>query len=502
MIDEIEREYEGDRRLFARSMSILVSRKLSQPDMVAFTDVNKAKRLLKRYYVSADESETGHDRLRALADVSSGLAELLRRTLERDRDEDRQREKDREQAEKREQYRKLTDQERERLRRRKRKQASSRSGRFWGSWEQVHPASMGRTSQKTLFTAASFSSQRDHPASYAVRRKKMRVPGRPSSTSGESSGVGSDDMDSDDDNRPLLDAPSNGMEALLSAPTVAPRLPRKHLHKHLDHDQWLILPSLTELSKLTHSAVEGKIVLIESQDSIVLFDHVTSGDLNQLGPRQSRTHHFDIPDRGRKYVLDVTVSVIYQGTFTKDGYRPGRIAVSLFRLTGTGEGGSEGSAIPQPVGYAPYNMQTPNLPDAIGRVVICHRPDVKPLLPGRFRVVVGAAADTRYSIEVSCRHATLALPIVDEEVEGGKKNQTRIAHVLKQIKNVHETIRLGERKMEVCRKLVFEAQAEGQRTRVASAVLIQELRHDDAVGLLEDKVRMDKEAELQRIDVE
>ena len=499
MIDEIDREYDGDRRLFARSMSILVARKLSQPDMVEMSDRNKARRLLKRYYVSMDESEAGHERLSALADVSSGLAELLRRTLERDREEDKQREKDRERAEKREHHRNLTDKERERLRRRRRKQASSRRGRFWGSWEQVHPASMGRTSQKTLFTAASFSSRRDHPASYAVRRKKQHVP---LSISGGSTSAGSDDMDSEDDaNAMLLDAPLSGMKALLSAPTVAPRLPRNHEHKYLDHDQWLVLPNLTALSKLSQAEVEGNIVLVENQDSMVLFDHVTSGDLNQLSPRQSRTHHFDIPDRGLKYVLDVTVSIIYQGTFTKDGYRPGRIAVSLFRLTGTGEVGSE-SGVPQPVGYAPYNMQTPNLPDAIGRMVICHRPDVKPLLPGRFRVVVGAAAETRYSIEVSCRYATLALPIVDHEVEEAKKNQLKIAQVLKQIKNVQETIRLGERKVEVCRKLVFEAQAEGQRTRVASAVLIQELRHDDVVGLLEDKVRMDKEAELQRIDVE
>ena len=169
-----------------------------------------------------------------------------------------------------------------------------------------------------------------------------------------------------------------------------------------------------------------------------------------------------------------------------------------------GAGGVAGpeTAIPQPIGYAPYGLQSPNLPDTIGRLLIVHRPAVRPLLPGRFRIVVGAAAPTRYSVEVSCRYASLALPVVDEEISQAKARQLRVAGVLKQIRNLEETSRLGERKVEVCRKLVYEAEAEGQRCRVAAAVLIRELGHDDEHFTMMENVRMEKEQELRQIEIE
>ena len=334
--------------------------------------------------------------------------------------------------------------------------------------------------------------------------------GQPSSP-----GQGSDHSDYDSDNDDISDdgredIPTTGMATLLSAPIMAGRLPRGHEHAHLDHDQWMIFPSLSDLSISSAYEVKDKIVLLESKDSMSLFDHVASGDLNQLSARQSRAHHFDVPDKGSKYVLDFTVSVIYQGMFTKNGYHPGRIAVSLFRLTGTGEESentnesmyTQSTVMPQPVGYAPYNLQCPNLPNAIGRLVIFHKPAVRPLLPGRFRIVVGAASETRYSISVTCRYAHLALPVVDEEITQAKLKQAKVGICLKQIRNLEETLRLGDRKVEVCRKLVYEAEAESQRCRVASAVVMQDLKLDDVTMVMGDKERNDKEIELRTIDVE
>ena len=332
-------------------------------------------------------------------------------------------------------------------------------------------------------------------------------PGRASSSGQLTFTNGSDDDtdadDSSDGGREEI--PTTGMATLLSVPIMAGRLPPGHEHAHLDHDQWMIFPTLSDLSTSSAYEVKDKIVLLESKDSMSLFDHVASGDLNQLGPRQSRTHHFDVPDKGSKYVLDFTVSVIYQGMFTKNGYHPGRIAVSLFRLIGTGEETDNmrvSNTMPQPVGYAPYNLQCPNLPNAIGRLVIFHRPAVRPILPGRFRIVVGAASETRYSISVTCRYAHLALPVVDEEISQAKLKQARVGICLKQIRNLEETLRLGDRKVEVCRKLVYEAEAESQRCRVASAVVMQDLKLDDVTMLLGDKERNDKEIELRTIDVE
>ena len=40
--------------------------------------------------------------------------------------------------------------------------------RVWGSWEIVHPASAGTSSQVFLFVPADFNPTVDHPGSYAV----------------------------------------------------------------------------------------------------------------------------------------------------------------------------------------------------------------------------------------------------------------------------------------------------------------------------------------------
>ena len=94
------------------------------------------------------------------------------------------------------------------------------------------------------------------------------------------------------------------------------------------------------------------------------------------------------------------------------------------------------------------------------------------------------------------------MPVVDEEISQAKLKQSKVGICLKQIRNLEETLRLGDRKVEVCRKLVYEAEAESQRCRVASAVVMKDLKLDDISMVMGDKERNDKEIELRTIDVE
>jgi hypothetical protein len=116
-----------------------------------------------------------------------------------------------------------------------------------------------------------------------------------------------------------------------------------------------------------------------------------------LNSRQSRSHYFTLPTD--KHILDITVSIVFQGDFGGKGYKLGRIAVGLFRLPGE----NQIAAIPYPVGFAPYEMQSPNLPNSLGKVLIIHKPNEQPVHPGTFQIVIGAASSTKYSVEVSSK---------------------------------------------------------------------------------------------------
>lgn len=102
----------------------------------------------------------------------------------------------------------------------------------------------------------------------------------------------------------------------------------------------------------------------------------------KLGQRQSRAHMFEIglkPPKGGassatpglclqpgQHILDLTVSITFEGTFGARGYQLGRIAASLYRLPLH----SDPAATPVTVGWAPYALQARNLPSQFGKVSV------------------------------------------------------------------------------------------------------------------------------------
>lgn len=146
-------------------------------------------------------------------------------------------------------------------------------------------------------------------------------------------------------------------------------------------------------------------------------------ELTHIG--QSRSHKFKIDASQKDKVLDITVSIVFQGVFGPRGYRLGRLACQLYRIPSDEEKKNDSDAQPQALGFSPYEMQILNTPDALGRLVIYHKPRRIPVEPGTFQVVIGAAAASKYSIQVNGTLGEEAKAVLNVEYEQSVKQQTR-----------------------------------------------------------------------------
>jgi hypothetical protein len=373
--------------------------------------------------------------------------------------------------------------------------------RVWGSWNEVHPASAGKESQMSYFQLSTFDASRDHPACFAMR---------PPDAADEDL---SDDEETDAavlGQGALSVVPVHDDQDLYTSLFGAASSPTKSKirQKNDAHSNFHITDSIQELAGCDPARLRGKIVLMQQKEPLTLLKI----DSATLQARQSRSHYFTLPNRESVRALDITVSLVYKGDFAGKGYRLGRLAAGLFRLppddpTAKYRGKSSSSTasappIPEAVGYAPYHLQSPNLPDSMGRVVLVHRPRTRPLPPGTFQIVVGAASNTKYSLEVSCSVGKTALPIVDEAVTQARQCQSRLPTCLMEIEGIEESIRLAERKLLVCEKMIQEAELESERSQKGMRLISKKLERDDEdMALMEDE-RRDLQRELGIFEIE
>ena len=350
------------------------------------------------------------------------------------------------------------------------------SNRIWGSWEQVHPASAGLDSQMHVFQPSVYTSSRDHPASFAMS-VDPEVPRLLAEL---------EDLESD----PTGASKEDGVTALTA-------MPKAHQFNAFENDAksvWFITESITELGSQEQKTVKGKVVLIAQKDKLPLLE-VTDAVIDA---RQSRIHRFVVPDREDARILDITVSIVYQGTFGTKGYKVGRLAAALFRLPSS----RHEHSTPQPIGYSPYAMQASNLPESLGRVTILHQPKIRPIVPGPMQIVIGSASSTKYSIEVSARYARAALPIVDDAIVVAKTMQARFPKVLLEIEALDESLRLAERKLLVCDKMIIEAQLEAKRVQERMYFISDLLEKDDEDMTMLEEERKEYQREYGILEVE
>lgn len=156
--------------------------------------------------------------------------------------------------------------------------------------------------------------------------------------------------------------------------------------------RWFIAKSVKELATTPSKALQDKIVLIQHADPVVML----SSQRNSLLARQSKAHRFEIPDNPDMRILDITVSVIFQGTFNTAGeYKVGRLGAGLFRLPNPLD--KKSALIPISLGFSPYAHQAPNTMSQLGKVAIFHKPNVRPLRPGPYQIVIGCGMYNMYS---------------------------------------------------------------------------------------------------------
>ena len=124
------------------------------------------------------------------------------------------------------------------------------------------------------------------------------------------------------------------------------------------------------------------------------------------------------------------------------------------------------------------------------------------MAPGTFQIVIGAASNTKYTVEVSCSVGKTALPIVDEAVLKAKQLQARLPTCIMEVEGIEESIRLTERKLLVCEKMILEAELESGRAQKGMRICSRKLEQDDEdLSLMEDE-RRDLQRELGIFEIE
>lgn len=334
---------EGWRCPYSRDEVLSIRSRVMADD--ASPDLRRVKHLLEKYFVSEDESLLGHQRLEMMRAVTSDVRNILQRVDA-------------------EPTSMTTDAAVEEAVTMQSTEGTLR--RLWGSWEQIHPASGGLTSQVETFRRGFYSPARDHPAAYAIH----------------STSVSSVDKLTRLPLPPGADLLSLGLATLKAGPgeSIDPL--------DLENDprsEWYIVESLRDLAGKDKQSIGGKKVLVTQKDVLTLLDVKEA----TLESRQSRSHHFDISDSDAARVLSLTVSIVFQGTFSDRGYKLGRLAASLFRIPTDSDPSK--SPLPRPVGFSPYELLCPNSPTTLGRVTLIHRPKLRPLRPGGFQIIVGVS---------------------------------------------------------------------------------------------------------------
>jgi hypothetical protein len=360
--------------------------------------------------------------------------------------------------------------------------------RIWGSWEQIHPASAGAQSQTSLFYVSSFSCTRDHPASYAIHPPKDPEENETFVDKALAARTGSIGQAA---------LQSMGMRSLLSVPEEY----EKDTYQNAPNSKWYIVESMKVLGETDPIKIKRKVVLLANETPITLLEVKNS----VLQARQSRAHRFTVPNTEDCRTLDITVSVLYQGTFGTMGYKLGRLAAGLFRLPDDKDNNTyndQHPQVPRAVGFSPYRLQCPNLPEHIGKIVIIHRPQRKPIPPITFQIVIGCASTTKYSIEVTARVAKAALPMVDTAIIDAKEKQSRLPNCFKELESLSESVRLAERKLLVCNKMISEAEAESERCQRVMREISERLHIDDQEMVMFESERRELKRELSITEVE
>ncbi|GLE03095.1 hypothetical protein PINS_up011974 [Pythium insidiosum] len=202
----------------------------------------------------------------------------------------------------------------------------------------------------------------------------------------------------------------------------------------------------------------------------------------QIPPHKSVTHTFRLPVSNGIGVLSLSISIVFQGHFRSVGYQNGRLAAMLYLIPSSGES----TLAPLPIGRCSYDRDISLCtPHSMGKLVLRHDPNVKPLNPdATYQVVLGAPVLTTYSIEVVASVATFAHEVLRKKRSDALKKQELLPIKKDEIRDIFVTIQLSERKKRLARKMANEAQDAAREAELDLLTQTKRLKADDALPQL------------------
>ena len=117
-------------------------------------------------------------------------------------------------------------------------------------------------------------------------------------------------------------------------------------------------------------------------------------------------------------------------------------------------------SIPISIGYAVRNECSLNTPEAMGKIIILHSPNeyALPVRPGKYRIILGSASDTMYSLSVSCHCAESVAAALKKRTDEAVAKIARRPVCKEELEELHTSIRLAERKYKLVEELVRSAE--------------------------------------------
>jgi Ca2+-binding EF-hand superfamily protein len=253
------------------------------------------------------------------------------------------------------------------------------------------------------------------------------------------------------------------------------------------HRQQHTVIVIDALQGVPAAASQGRILVRSGETCDIMFLKD-----QRLDARESRTTEFYLPV-GR-HCLSLTISVVYKGIFGNQGYRLGRCAAALYRIRAEPrEDGGEGNVItglPELVGHATYEQCDLCSIDRLGKLVVSHSPAIKPLPHNyKYQIVMGAPSAVIFSLQVSTEMGREANDLLEQKIEECQTKMKRLPFCMREINALWESMRLAERKLKLCKRVVADAQAESVAIEQDMSRLRNVLIEDDELLELEDDER-------------
>ncbi|CAM9129624.1 unnamed protein product, partial [Hapterophycus canaliculatus] len=408
--------------------------------------------------------------------------------------------------------------------------------KVFGSWEEVHPAALGIGSQEKEFSAQeSEGAEGEHPASFRRNAANQGVTGSSTLSSPLTvSGFHAHDTNRKTSYHDIICSPPLDPLDILTGDGRSGAAPG-WLYCQANVESNLIASGMDKVGEFDPGEVQRRGLLVASRQRTCLLDVKTS----ELQAGQSKAYAFQVgpyavssgsstpgssvnssketsgPEIGTvsadstadvaKVVVGIALTVVYQGNFEPEGYRLGRLAAGLYRVASKHENDitpGRRKELPQPVGFAPYSLQSLNTPESIGRIMIFHQPRVQPVRAGRFQLVLGAASRVRYSVSIVAVTAADAMAAFNESVKDAQRLQKRVPSLLEEMEGLKAISKLSRWKQRVVGELLEEAREEAVRCDGEINEVKREIQEEENDQKLDDEGRRAMLAEARDLNAE